>query len=120
MMHLRIVVVLAALLPCGAVAQPIDMSSGGPVTVTARDQFEWRQDVQEVIATGDCRASRGNVTVLADRMIAHYRKKGTGPQGKAAQPVGAADAAAEAEDGGNEIYRLEAEGHVRIVTPTDE
>ncbi len=118
---------LAALLPLGAAAQPIDLSSGGPVEVTARGQFEWRQDDQEVIATVDCRAVRGDVTVLSDRMVAHYRKKGTGPAGTAAAPAAApaaatkpGDAVSDAENGGNEVYRLDAEGHVRILTPTDE
>ena len=119
------VLALVALLPLGAAAQPIDMSGGGPVEVTARGQFEWRQDDQEVIATVDCRAVRGDVTVYADRMVAHYRKKGTGPGGNAAvppppPPTAPADAASDAENGGNEVYRLDAEGHVRIVTPTDE
>ena len=114
---------LAALLPIGAAAQPIDLSSGGPVEVTARGQFEWRQDDQVVIATVDCRAVRGDVTVLSDRMVAHYRKKGTGPAGTAAAPAAATkpgDAVSDAENGGNEVYRLDAEGHVRILTPTDE
>jgi len=114
---------LALLLPVGAAAQAIDLSSGGPVQVTARGQFEWRENDQEVIATEDCRAVRGDVTVLSDKMIAHYRKKGTGPNGSAAsatphQEVG--DAAQEAENGDNEVYRLDAIGHVRILTPTDE
>ena len=119
---------LASLWPLGAAAQPIDMSGGGPVEVTARGQFEWRQDDQEVIATVDCRAVRGDVTVLADKMIAHYRKKGTGPGGAAGlaapqqppPPARPGDAASDAENGGNEVYRLDAEGHVRILTPTDE
>lgn len=117
----------ALLVPLAAAAQPIDMSGGGPVEVTARGQFEWRQDDQEVIATGDCRAVRGDVTVLSDKMIAHYRKKGTGPAGSgslaAPAPPPAAkpgDSVADAENGGNEVYRLEAFGHVRILTPTDE
>jgi lipopolysaccharide export system protein LptA len=121
---LALAVTLAALLPLGAAAQPIDLSSGGPVEVTARGQFEWRQDDQVVIATVDCRAVRGNVTVLSDKMIAHYRKKGTGPGGGAGlaapSPPKSADAVSDAENGDNEVYRLEAEGHVRIVTPTDE
>ncbi len=115
------------LLPMAAAAQPIDMSGGGPVEVTARGQFEWRQNEQEVIATVDCRAVRGDVTVLADRMVAHYRKKGTGPgaaggaaNAKPAAPAQPSDAATDAENGGNEVYRLDAEGHVRILTPTDE
>lgn len=118
---------LAALLPLPAAAQPIDLSSGGPVQVTARGQFEWRQNEQEVIATVDCRAVRGDVTVLSDKMIAYYRKKGTGPGGSAGlaapqppQPAGVGDAASDAENGDNEVYRLVAEGHVRILTPTDE
>jgi lipopolysaccharide export system protein LptA len=115
------------LLPIAAAAQPIDMSGGGPVEVTARGQFEWRQNDQEVIATVDCRAVRGDVTVLADRMVAHYRKKGTGPNAAGTAPAAApatpakpADPATDAENGGNEVYRLDAEGHVRILTPTDE
>jgi lipopolysaccharide export system protein LptA len=119
------------LLPLAAAAQPIDLSGGGPVDVTARGGFEWRQNEQEVIATGDARAVRGDVTVLADRLIAHYRKKGTGPTGAAglAAPAPAPTPAAPGQAGGaegstdasgNEVYRLEAEGHVRIVTPTDE
>jgi lipopolysaccharide export system protein LptA len=119
---------LGLLLPLAAAAQPIDLSGGGPVDVTARGGFEWRQDDQEVIATGDARAVRGNVTVLADRLVAHYRKKGTGPTGAAGlaapapPPQGqAADAPRETDaEGGNEVYRLDAEGHVRILTPTDE
>jgi lipopolysaccharide export system protein LptA len=102
-----------------ASAQGIDLSSGGPVSVTARDGFEWRENQQVVIASGEARAARGDVTVLADRLIAHYRKKA----GDAAVPPAASaakPAAVDPGEGGNEVYRLEAEGNVRIVTPTDE
>ena len=58
-----------------AAAQPLDLSQGGPITVTARDGLEWHQSLQEVIALGDAHAVRGNVTVVADRLIAYYRKK---------------------------------------------
>ena len=58
-----------------AMAQPLDLSQGGPITVTARDGLEWHQAEQEVIALGDARAVRQNVTVIADRLIAYYRKK---------------------------------------------
>ena len=120
---LAMLALAGCLLPGAPRAQPIDLSSGGPVEVTARGQFEWRQDDQEVIATVGCRADRGTVTVLADRMIAHYRKKGTGPHGAtggAAPGQSTGDAVSDAENGGNEVYRLDAEGHVRILTPTDE
>ena len=105
--------VLATLAASPAWAQPIDLSSGGPVEVTARDGFEWHENEQTVIASGTARAARGNVTVLADQLVAHYRKKAAAPQ-PASATTGDADA------GSNEIYRLDAVGHVRIVTPTDE
>jgi lipopolysaccharide export system protein LptA len=102
-------------------AQGIDLSSGGPVEVTARDGFEWRENEQIVIANGDARAVRENVVVTADRLIAYYRKKapaGT-TQAAAAQPA-AAQSQDATDTGGNEVYRLEAEGHVLISTPTDQ
>jgi lipopolysaccharide export system protein LptA len=107
--------VLLGLVAPPAGAQQIDLSSGGPVAITARDGFEWRDAEQVVIATGDARAVRDNVTVIADRLIARYRKKaGTAPGTASAVPSLGGDT------GGNEIYRLEAEGNVRIFTPTDE
>ena len=100
-----------------ASAQGIDLSSGGPVEVTANGGFEWREAEQTVIARGDARAVRGDVTVLADRLLARYRKK----PGSAPPPAGATAGAASAiETGDNEVYRIEADGGVRIVTPTDE
>jgi lipopolysaccharide export system protein LptA len=109
-------------------SQPIDLSSGGPVEVTARDGFEWHDNDQTVIASGDARAVRGTVTVLADHLVAHYRKKAAAPGGptNASATAGAGSGAAagvgagNADTGSNEIYRLDAIGHVRIVTPTDE
>ncbi len=119
---------LALTLARPALAQGIDLSSGGPVQVTARGGFEWRESDQEVIASGDARAVRGNVTVLADRLIAHYRKKApapgtpqaTAPAAAPAAAQGAAGALGSVDSGDTEVYRLEADGHVRIVTPTDE
>jgi len=131
---LAVVAGVATLLLAGAArAQPIDLSQGGAVEVTARGGFEWRENEQVVIATGDARSVRGDVTVLSDTQIAHYRKKGTGPNGTAgaappapaatpaATPAAAGQGAAsgDPDNGGNEVYRLEADSHVRIFTPTD-
>ncbi len=114
----------AALAPRQAAAQALDLSGGGPVDVTAAGGFEWRENEQMVIATGDARAVRDNVTVLADQLIARYRKKAgaDGAPAPAPPPTGATNAALPGTDdsGGNEVYRLEAHGHVRIVTQTDE
>jgi lipopolysaccharide export system protein LptA len=105
--------ILLALAAAPATAQELDLSRGGPITVDARDGFEWRENERIVIATGDARANRGTTTVIADKLVAYYRKKAVAA---AASPqVGAAST-----EGGNEIYRLIADGNVRIFTPTDE
>lgn len=101
---------LLAALAGPALAQGIDLSGGGPVEVTATDGIEWRQAEQVVIARGNARAVRGDVTVTADRLIARYRP--------------AADGAARQGDAGptagGDLWRLEAEGRVRIATATDQ
>ncbi len=105
-------------------AQGIDMSHGGPIDITSSQGMEWRQHEQKVIARGDARAVRGDTTVTADELIAYYRKKGTAAGAPAAAepaPAKAAEASPTAamDTGNNEIYRLEAIGHVNIYTPTD-
>ena len=120
-MRLAIVCVLASLLPAAAHAQALDMSQGGAIDVTSRDGMEWRQNEQEVIARGDARAVRGNVTVTADTLIAFYRKKAGSPAAAPAKPaaIPTGAVAGAGDTGANEIYRLEAIGNVRIFTPTD-
>jgi lipopolysaccharide export system protein LptA len=145
-----VLVILALAAPGAARAQALDLSHGGPVTVTALGGIDWNQNDQTVTAHDDARAVRGEVTVTADRLIAHYRKKGSGPAGSASaaahpgtdtpatvQPAAAKPAeaspqpsaavakpgepgAAGGDTGNNEIYRLEADGHVHIFTQTDQ
>jgi lipopolysaccharide export system protein LptA len=106
----------AALLQVGAArAQPLDLTHGGPIDITARDGIEWLKEQRQVIARGDARAIRQNVTVTGDRLIAFYRPK----NGVETQPD-KSDPTAETDTGGNEIYRVQAEGHVLIFTPTDQ
>jgi lipopolysaccharide export system protein LptA len=100
-----------------AAAQQLDLTHGGPIDITARDGIEWRQADQQVIARGDARAIRGAVTVTADRLIAWYRKKATGTDPQPPPPT--TGLAADTSSEGNEIYRLQAAGHVRIFTQTD-
>ena len=103
----------------------LDMSKGGPIEVTAREGIEWRQNEQLVIARGDARAVRGDVTVVGDTLIAHYRRKATPAQAGAPQvtpaatPVSTGSIVSGGDTGANEIYRLEADGHVKIFNPTD-
>ncbi len=115
-------VLLALALAAGhADAQGIDLSRGGPVDVAANDGIEWRQADQVVIARGDARAVRAGTTVDADRLLARYRPaKGRGAQPPAPRGAASGAAAPESALGGNsEIWRLEAEGNVRISTATD-
>jgi lipopolysaccharide export system protein LptA len=98
-------------------AQQLDLTHGGPIDISAKDGIEWRQADQQVIARGDARAIRGTVTVTADRLIAWYRKKGNSTDPRPPQP--ATGLATDPSSEGNEIYRLQAEGRVRIYTQTD-
>jgi lipopolysaccharide export system protein LptA len=115
---------LGLLLPLAVHAQPIDMNKGGPVEVTSDNGMEWRQNEQTILARGNAKAVRGDVTVTADTLIAHYRKKapvaGAAPTpAPAATPAGG-PADPSGDTGNNEIYRLEADGHVHIFTATDQ
>lgn len=115
-------VITAILAPCAAWAQGLDLSKGGAIDVTSQDGMEWRQNEQMVIANGNARAVRGAVTVTADRLIARYRRKAAssnvaGTAAPSATPI--ASAPGSTDTGSNEIYRLEAEGNVRIFTATD-
>lgn len=73
-------------------------ASSGPVEVFAEQGIEWSQNSFRFIARGNAKATRGNVTVSADTLIAHYRKQ---------------------DSGSTDIYRLEAEGNVTIATPNE-
>jgi lipopolysaccharide export system protein LptA len=107
---LRAALLLGALaLP--AAAQNLDMTQGGPIEITATDGIEWRQQEQVVVARGAARAVREGVAVDADRLIARYR-----PRGGAAQPQPQQGASPVS---GSEIWRLEAEGNVRITSATE-
>ncbi len=85
-----------------------------PIQITASQGIEWRQADQEVIATGNAKAVRGGVTVTADQLIAHYRKK-TG----AAAATTATDPESALDSGSTQIYELDAIGHVHIFSATD-
>jgi len=107
---MRAALVAAALvLALPAAAQNLDLTQGGPIEITSTDGIEWRQAEQVVIARGNARAVRDGVTVDADRLIARYR-----PRGGAAPPQPGASPVS-----GSEIWRLEAEGRVRISSATE-
>jgi lipopolysaccharide export system protein LptA len=103
--------------PGAVAAQEINLSGNAPIEITARDAIEWRQVEQVVLARGAARAVREGVTVTADRLVARYRPRVGGPA--PAAPAAGASADPLSGSGANELWRLEAEGNVRIATATD-
>jgi lipopolysaccharide export system protein LptA len=80
-----------------------------PLDIEAENGIEWQQNNEVYIARGNAKATRGTSTVYADVLLAHYRPApATGPK----------PADASASSGSTEIYRVEADGHVRLVTET--
>ena len=71
-----------------------------PVNITAQTGIEWQQDKQVYVARGNAVARRGTSEVHANTLTAHYRPS----KNKSAE-------------GGNEVYRLDADGNVLIKGP---
>jgi lipopolysaccharide export system protein LptA len=97
-------VMLAALYASSAAAQGTAApatGNGGRVEITADQSLEWRQDDRAYLARGNATATRGDVTIVADVMRAFYRD--TGKSAANSGPIGDSD-----------IYKLRADGDVRI------
>ena len=69
---------------------------GAPIVIEAEDGIEWRRDEQVYIARGNAMVARGDIAVHADLLKAYYRGDGSSA---------------------SEIYRVEATGNVRLVSP---
>jgi lipopolysaccharide export system protein LptA len=111
---LALAAVLAATMPTRVPAQELGLSGEGPIEILADGAIEWRRNDQVVIAAGNARAIRGGTTVFAERLIARYRARGGSGTTQPTPPATQA-----AFGGGGEIWRLEADGNVRIVTGND-
>jgi len=86
---------MLAATPPAAVAQGLVSQSGNaPVTIHATNGIEWNRDARKYIARGDAVATRNQATVRADVLTAYYRDK--------------------SGDNGQDIYRVDATGNVRI------
>jgi lipopolysaccharide export system protein LptA len=85
-------------LPGGASAQSLNLGQGNdtPIEIFADNGIEWQQDNLVFLAKGNAKAVRGEVTVLADQLTAFYTER---------------------PDGTTEIYRLDADGKVKIKSP---
>lgn len=115
-------------------------NDGKPISIEAEQGIEWQQNNRVYIARGNAKATRGDSTVYADTLTAHYRpiekkgaaaadKTGDGAQTAPANNSKATKQKQNSAEGGKangsagdeatEIFRLEADGHVRIVTETE-
>lgn len=113
---------VSALAPVLAPAYAQNLDLGGtpgaapqPVDITATGGISWSQDMQTVTASQNAKAVRGDVTVTADTLVAHYVKAPT-PAGATPAPAAAADSL---EQGGGQLTELDAIGNVHIFTPTE-
>ncbi|MBM3571864.1 MAG: hypothetical protein FJX52_05805 [Alphaproteobacteria bacterium] len=70
-----------------------------PIAVEAEQGIEWLRDNLQYVARGNAVATRGQVSLRADTLTAHYRNK---------------------QGGGTEVWRIEADGGVRIFSMTEE
>jgi lipopolysaccharide export system protein LptA len=98
-------------------------NSGAPLEIYADQGLELSQDDKTIIGRVNAKAIRGRVTVTADILIAHYRPKQPAPGQPAKPKAPAAPKPGEAKSpddagGGSEVWRVEAEGHVTVATPT--
>ncbi len=98
------ILTLAALIflaaPATLDAQSLGFSRGGdgPIQIEADDGIEWQRANQLYVARGNARARQGDVTVEGDELIAFYRPNAAGE---------------------NEIYRIDANGNVRIFSANE-
>ncbi len=92
----------------------LDRKSDAPIEIEADDGIEWRQSDKVYIARGNVKVVRGEMTLFADSVTAHYRDAKS--QGKPKDPKAQESAFG---GGGTEIWKLEAVGNLRIETQTD-
>jgi lipopolysaccharide export system protein LptA len=85
-----------------------------PISIEAEQGIEWQQNNHVYIARGHATAKRGNGTVTADTLTAHYRPVAKGPGAPAPAPAQTDADKTDAFDSGTQIYLVEADGHVEL------
>ena len=73
-------------------------SSDTPIEIEAEKGIEWHRNEKIYVARGNARVARGDVVLHAEVVTAHYRGEG---------------------DAGSEVWRVEADGQVRVTTPSE-
>ena len=89
-----------ALVASASHAQDIaDPSVDDSIEIEAEDGIEWIRDAKTYVARGNARAARAGIEVSADTLTAYYR--------------------VEANGDGQQIFRVDADGNVRIISATE-
>jgi lipopolysaccharide export system protein LptA len=89
-------------------------------TITARDRFEYWTNEGRLTAIGAVHVIHGEDTIDADTMSAFFDNSQTQGSAAAAKPAKAATGLPEQDqNGGRQLSRLTADGHVVIITPTE-
>ena len=86
---------------CPVFGQSLNLASdadGGPIEIFAEDGIEWQRGNEVLIARGNARAVRKDISVTADVLRAHYASR---------------------SDGATELSRLDAAGGVKIASPSE-
>ena len=116
---------IPGLAPVPAAAQSAirtsSIDTSQPIEITAQDSLEWA-DVERVATfRGEVKAVQGTMTLYADTLKVHVAQPGAkgakqappqAGQSEGQQGGGLADAA-------GEISKIEADGHVQIITPNE-
>lgn len=101
-----------------------DISHGQVVHLFWKKEEIYDKNAQTVTLTGGARAIRGDVTLDADILIGYLRPKTASK--KTTHQENSPDTSSEPpndgtqEDGGTELYRIEARGHVHIIHLQDQ
>jgi len=100
-LRVLVIALLTSAAAASASAQSLGFGRGNsePIHIEASEGIEWQRQNQVYVARGDARAIQGGVTVEADELVAHYRSS---------------------EAGVDEIYQIDANGNVRILSDQEE
>jgi lipopolysaccharide export system protein LptA len=93
------VAIITLLAWTGQAQENANTTADDTIEIEADDGIEWIRDAKTYVARGNARASRSGLEVLADTLTAHYRIQTDGDSQK--------------------IFRLDADGNVRITSASE-
>mgnify|MGYP001547946826 FL=1 len=94
-------------------------NNGKPIGIEADQGVEWQQSNHVYIARGNVKVTRGDNTLYADTLYAYYSPVAGTTAAAAPVKRNKDGTPAPFTQGSTQIYRIEADGHVRFATPTE-